>query len=251
MKRIQSLNRFQKVVLALTAAMMLLFTAIYLMAASRKGFLYQNALLIPQQADDRTFYIGEIRGEPACFAVEADKTVTFQYGDRNYGPYTVRENSEMHTQMTGVELYSGENLLFYGGITDLSGRLLLYHADGSLADAGISVTVNGGAENVITMDGSGNVIDPMEPSAYTILDLMTGPELTHKGAWPLWAGGMLICAATVVSVLFADELFRFNLAFRIRDAGRAEPSEWEIAGRYISWAVLPVVALALLIGGLR
>ena len=62
---------------------------------------------------------------------------------------------------------------------------------------------------------------------------------------------MLICAATVVSVLFADELFRFNLAFRIRDAARAEPSEWEIAGRYISWAVLPVVALALLIGGLR
>ena len=55
----------------------------------------------------------------------------------------------------------------------------------------------------------------------------------------------------MVSVLFADELFRFNLAFRIRDADRAEPSEWEIAGRYISWAVLPVVALALLIGGLR
>jgi len=53
------------------------------------------------------------------------------------------------------------------------------------------------------------------------------------------------------SVLFADELFRFNLAFRIRDAGRAEPSEWEIAGRYISWAVLPVVALALFIEGLR
>ena len=58
--------------------------------------------------------------------------------------------------MTGVELYCGEKLLFYGGITDLSGRLLLYHTDGSLADAGISVTVNGGAENMITMDGSGN-----------------------------------------------------------------------------------------------
>ena len=258
MKRIQSLHRFQKAVLALTAAMMLLFTAVYLMAASRKGFLYQNALLIPQQADGRTFYIGKIQGEPACFAVEADKTVTFQYSDRTYGPYTVRENpaaipqnSEMRTQMTGVELYCGEKLLFYGGITDHSGRLLLYHTDGSLADAGISVTVNGGAENMITMDGSGNGIDPMEPSAYTILDLMTGPKLTHKGAWPLWAGGILICAATMVSVLFADELFRFNLAFRIRDADRAEPSEWEIAGRYISWAVLPVVALALFIGGLQ
>ena len=114
MKRIQSLNRFQKAVLALTAAMMLLFTAIYLMAASQKGFLYQNALLILQQADGRTFYIVEIQREPACLAVEADKTVTILYGDRNYGPYTVRENpavipqkSEMHTQITGVELYCG------------------------------------------------------------------------------------------------------------------------------------------------
>ena len=90
MNRIQSLNRFQKAVLAVTAVMMLLFTAIYLMVASRKGFLYQNALLIPQQADGRTFYIGKIHGEPTCFVVEADKTVTFQYGDRTYGPYTVR-----------------------------------------------------------------------------------------------------------------------------------------------------------------
>ena len=43
----------------------------------------------------------------------------------------------------------------------------------------------------------------------------------------------------------------FRLAFRIRGADRAEPSDWEIAGRYLSWTALPVLALALFIGGLR
>ena len=52
-------------------------------------------------------------------------------------------------------------------------------------------------------------------------------------------------------ILFADELFRWNLAFRIRNAEDAEPSELELAGRYITWTVLPLAALAVFVIGLR
>ena len=117
--------------------------------------------------------------------------------------------------------------------------------------AGVPVTVTYGNQGAVVMDESGTVIDPMEPSVLTILDLMAGPELRHKGAWPLWAAGVLVCALTAASILFADEWFRLGLAFRIRGADRAEPSDWEIAGRYLSWTALPVLALALFIGGLR
>ena len=48
-----------------------------------------------------------------------------------------------------------------------------------------------------------------------------------------------------------DELFRWNLSFSIRHPERAEPSDWEIAGRYISWTALAVMALAVFISGLR
>ena len=50
----------------------------------------------------------------------------------------------------------------------------------------------------------------MEPSVSTILDLMDGPALTHKGAWLGWFGGVLICVIAALAMLFADELFRWN-----------------------------------------
>lgn len=52
-------------------------------------------------------------------------------------------------------------------------------------------------------------------------------------------------------MLFADELFRWNASFLIRNAEDAEPSDWEIAGRYITWTVLPVMAAVIFILGLK
>ena len=60
-----------------------------------------------------------------------------------------------------------------------------------------------------------------------------------------------MCGVNAVMILFADELFRWNLAFRIRNAEDAEPSELELAGRYITWTVLPLAALAVFVIGLR
>ena len=95
------------------------------------------------------------------------------------------------------------------------------------------------------MSEDGNVIDPLEPDAATILDLLDSPELTHKGSWLAWFLGIVLCGAAVVSILFADELFHFRLSFRIQNAEAAEPSDWEMAMRYLSWTVLPIGALAI------
>lgn len=74
---------------------------------------------------------------------------------------------------------------------------------------------------------------------------------THKGDWQIWFYGMIISMITVVSILFADELFRNNLAFQIRNADCAEPSEWEIASRYIGWTIMPILAFIIYIIGLQ
>ena len=107
------------------------------------------------------------------------------------------------------------------------------------------------SENVITEDENGNIIDPMEPDVLTILELMSGPELSHKGEWIAWLGGVCICIITAISMLFAEELFHWSLVFRLSNAEQAEPSDLEIAGRYISWTVLPIAALILFVRGLR
>ena len=50
--------------------------------------------------------------------------------------------------------------------------------------------------------------------------------------------------------LFADELFRWDLSFRVRDVEQAEPSDWEIASRYIGWTFCILMALLIFIKGL-
>lgn len=253
MERIKRLNGYQRGVLVVVAVLVLVFTVVYQVTISRVGFSYRDAILVPGQEGDSTVYTGKLKGTPAKFTVSPDKTVDFQYGDKTFGPYTVREDptavpqdQDLTPYLTGIELYEGEKLLFRGGMWTDGTYTWLCNADGTLQAAEVYFTGGG----VIT-DENGEVLDQMEPSPTVIVNLMTGPELTHKGDWTFWIYGVLVCAVTVVSVLFADELFRLNLAFQIRNVDRAEPSDWEIAGRYFGWTVLPILALVLFIQGLQ
>lgn len=254
MQRVKGLNLYQKGILLLMAAMAIVFTVVYPITIAREGFEYENAVFIPAQENGNTVYSGKIQGKQASFTVYADQTVEFRYGDKTYGPYTAKEDptaipkdSLMEEHMTGVELRQGEKILFRGGILDQGEYQWLYNEDGNDVSLDFSVTTING----IARDENGNEIDPIEPSAFAILALMNSPELTHKGVWIGWFGGIFFCILIAISILFADELFRWNLAFQIRNVDRAEPSDWEIAGRYITWTVAPFMAMMLFIMGLQ
>ena len=123
----------------------------------------------------------------------------------------------------------------------------VYNEDGTLDNFGFTYVTGDGIER----DENGNVIDKMEPSASTIYELLNDPELTHKGEALAWFGAVFICILNVLSILFADELFRWNLLFQIRNVENAEPSDWEIAGRYIGWTVMTIMSLVIFITGLQ
>lgn len=253
MERIKALNRYQKAVMIFMIVVALIFTVLYPLTISRVGFAYKTAILVPSRESGGTVYSGKLNWQLARFTVSEDKTVLFQYGDKTYGPYTAKydpsaipKDDEDAQYMTGVELRCGEDILFRGGVMDVGEFRWLYNEDGTPADVGIYVEVDG-----VVWDENGDLIDPVEPSAGKILELMGGPELTHKGEWLGWLTGVAVCVLNALTVLFADELFRFGMAFRIQDADRAEPSDLEIAGRYVSWTVLAAAALAIFIVGLR
>lgn len=235
-------------------AMALVFAVFYLVTVQRVGYEYRDTILVPGQENGSTVYSGKIRGQQARFTVSADKTVVFQCGGQTYGPYTVKEDptavpqdAETAGALTGVELRRGEEVLFRGGVIRNRDYYLLFNEDGTLDNISLSYVTGDGIER----DENGNVVDPMEPSVSDILELMDGPELTHKGVWFAWFGAVLICVLNALFILFADELFRWNLAFRIRNAEQAEPSDLEVAGRYISWTVLAVMALIIFVVGLQ
>lgn len=254
MERIKSLNRYQKGVLIIMITMALVFAVVYPMTISRVGFEYKDTILVPSQEKGGTVYSGKIQGQQVHFMVSEDKTIVFQCGDKTYGPYTAKKDptaipkdEEIREYMTGVELRQGEDILFRGGILEIGDSYWLYNEDGTIDNFGLSYVTGDGMER----DENGNVIDPIEPSASIILELMNDPELTHKGEWFAWFGAVFICVLNALSILFADELFRWNLAFQIRNVDNAEPSDWEIAGRYIGWTVLAITALGLFIVGLQ
>lgn len=60
-----------------------------------------------------------------------------------------------------------------------------------------------------------------------------------------------LCILNAFCILFADEFFHWNLAFQIRSADHAEPSDWAIAGRYIGWTAMLIMALVIFIMGLQ
>ena len=254
MERIKGLNRYQKGLLIFMIVMVLIFAVIYPVTISRVGYRYNDAILVPTQEKGKIIYTGKIQGKKAQFIVSEDKSIVFQYGDKIYGTYTMKEDptaipedEELAEEMTGVEIHNGDELLFRGGVWDSGDFYWLYNEDGTLDNLGFAVYSSYGVE----YDESGNVIDRMEPSAATIYELLNEPELTHKGEKAAWFGAVFICIINALTMLFADELFRWNLAFQIRNVENAEPSDWEIAQRYIAWTAMAIMALILFIMGLQ
>ncbi len=240
MKRIKSLNRYQKMILIFISAITVLFSIIYYITVNRTGFEYHGSILVPRHENGSVIYEGKIDGIKASFTVSSGKIVTFRYGDKTWGPYTVREddaaapkNIELKRSLKGIEISCESMIIFRGGMLDNGSNIWLYDQDGNRENSDFSV-----------------MSDTLEPSVFTILDLVGGPKLSHKGDLNAWLYGTFICVMTAVSILFADELFHFSLSFSIRDPGRAEPSDWEIASRYIGWTVMPVAALIFFIAGL-
>lgn len=254
MERIRNLNRYQKGILILMLAMILIFGVLYVLTTSRVGYEYQDRIFVPNDENGSTIYSGKLKGERAEFIVSGDQTVTFRRGDKTYGPYIVKEDPaavpvkyrEEIPGLIGVEIRKGSEIVFRGGYKGLEDYLWLYDEDG-ISNAIVFTYVDSMGN---TLDEDGNIIDPFEPSAATILELTMGPELIHKGYWLGWFGAMFICLINVVSILFADELFRFNMAFRVWNVEDLEPSDLEIAGRYIGWTTIPILALNVFIRGL-
>lgn len=246
MERFKTLDYRQKWIFLIMGVMVLVFTILYPVTLSRVGYSYRDAILVPHEAEGTTVYSGKIQGEAASFTVTQDKTVTFQYGDFTYGPYTVKEDpqaapesGDLADSLSGVEIWRQDCRLFRGGARKLDQHgWLLYYENGEPYGLEIKITTGG------------NSATQMEPSLATILDLAMGPELTHKGHWLPWFLGILLCVVNAVSILYADELFRFWLSFRIESPELAEPTDLEITGRYFGWGAMLIGIFVVFVIGL-
>ncbi len=227
--RFHRLTRAQKIVLLVTVLLVLVFTVLYPLAFFQQGNWYGGSFLTFSQNRETVTYTGRVEGEPLTITVDGDKTISTQWGDVRRGPYTVREDPTALPQeawggMTGVEVREGDNLLLRGG----------WQPDMDAA---------------MTQDGR-LLFSAVSPFPADILRLWSGPVLVRRANIGWYFPGLLLAVLGILSLLFAEELFRWNLSWQISDPDSAEPTGWEIGRRTVYAALFALLALVCWIMGL-
>lgn len=153
MERIKTLNYYQKGIIIVMVAMILIFAVIYPKTISRVGYRYNDEILVPNQENGNIVYSGKINGVPTQFIVSKEKSIVLQHGDKTYGPYTMKEDptaipkdEELAEQMIGVEICNNDKVLFRGGVLDFVDDYWLYNEDGTLDNFGFTYVTGDGIE---------------------------------------------------------------------------------------------------------
>lgn len=243
----RALNGFQRGCLLLQAALVLLSALLYSVTQQREGMAYGDEFFPKTVQGDATVYTGKRNGHKATYTVRETGrvyTVDCRIGDESFGTYTVREVSTSGMALGdwnhidhGVEIWQGDQLLFRGGYFWSNGSGILVDENGKM-ESGFHFNVNG-------------VEKPIEaPDIDTLFSFTVGAVTTHRGNGLYYWLGVLTAALNAASILFAEELFVWNMSWRIQDPERAEPSDWELFSRYFGWCFLSVMALCLFLYGL-
>lgn len=256
----------QRVVILVQAFLVLLFLILYLTVGRQQIMKYHDGYLRCRTDGEVTTYSGKIDGEKAVFTVSPGPVVEYQLGDTRYGPYTIvfdstavpsGENLPWNTtsaaNLVGVEVWSGETRLFRGAYHDvnISGSQSYFYLVDSQGEISYGdETVFGLVSSTYGSEVYGDTYKS-EPGAYSILKIAIASGVEQRSPFGMFLLGTLLCIICAWSVLYADALFRWNLRFKIRNVEDAEPSDWEIFGRWVGWICITIVALVWFIIGLN
>ena len=229
--------------LCIQAGLLVLFTILYPLLGMQRGIDFQGEFLRQVERGEDTVYTGTLDGKTVELTYTPSGALFYRWGDVEYGPYTLTEDptalppSETMGRVTGVELRLDGEILFRGGY-GLDGFYLV-NEDGTKPNR-LEIIANGTAYGLV---GSQQIYEEGLSITRAISLLLEGPSVRSRVHGEGYFLGTLVVVINAVAILFADELFRWNLRWSIRHPERAEPSEWELFSRGFSWVLLTIVAL--------
>lgn len=237
-ERWDEMDRGRRIILLLHPVLFVLTLILFLTRGQQQVVSYGNGYLRYEQRGDAAVYSGRADGHKVKYVVSSGPVVEFWLDGALDSAYTVTEDPSAIPQteetarfdrdfFTGVEIRKGDEVWFRGAYSPYSSHWLLDEEGNDL-----TVSISFGAEP-----------SKPEPAPGVILRFAQGPETSPRGYGPGLLFGLLLSAICLVSLLFEDQLFRWNLAFRVQDPYRAEPSEWELFSRWVGWIALTGLAL--------
>lgn len=242
----RALDRFQRGLLLFLALMTIGFTVAYFIAFGQQGIEYYDAFLVQSKENGNTLYSARIREKETVFTVTQTGEVTLRVGDNTFGPYTVEEDDTVSfTELSGdrgIVLYEKGEQIFRGVCRASGGYFTLLDAPGRRWDRVPFVDVS--------FDPNYGAPDWDPPFELIVRMAMGDITLTRPDNWKLYGLGLFISALDVITILWADQLFRFRLSLSVRNADRAEPTEWELWSRQAGWIAMAVMAFFVYVMGL-
>ena len=232
---------YRRTLVILLLIMMVGFSIVYITTLHRWGFNYIDTILVKNEANGSVTYSGKVHGKETVFTVTGN-TVNLTVAGKDEGTYTyVEDPSVILESMKNVEGVKGIVIYKDGKVFFTATRESHYilHTDD---------------EHVILLmghdSGSAEGNDPAHPTAQTIIMLIEGPTLTHHGYGQCWLIGLFLSVLTIITMLFADEIFDFCMMLVIKDYSSSEPTGFELATRYAYWTIAVVTIIAIYVIGL-
>lgn len=246
-------TRLQKIVLLALAVMAVVFGILMIVSKLHPGLLLDGALLRPTETADTVTYAGKLRGEQVSISVRTESdTVTVITCETESGgsdvyrmeyplaPILAVDGFAQGEMVDGIRITKNEAVLFTGG----------YDRKVKPSEAGWYDTQgrwDQGAFGEITVGGVGQS-SPLDLNIQDVVWLGSGPELTARGSWALYAVMLLCSLVLALDAAFPLALFYWRHMCDVRDP---EPSDFYLTMQRIGWVVYPVLIFIGYIWALR
>jgi hypothetical protein len=180
---------YQKIVLAILAAMIVVFGVITAVNQSNQGIRFEGGFLRKEETTDADCFIGQVNEEQVTilrwYGRENDaRTITLRVGERIHDTYTVYLGEPMipldeiavtALQVPTVRITKNDIAIFEGGYQESTGLFFTTEGEWSGLNVNIQVHASGVApwENYTMPKGQ-------------LVQLALEPELIDRGDWPLY-----------------------------------------------------------------
>lgn len=234
---------FQKSVLIILAAMIVVFGVVNGFNQTREGILFRDKFLRREEVTDADCFTGKVEGESVTILRwygdgSETREITLQVGERIHDTYTVYLGEPMIPlkgvtasqllEVPTVRVTRNDAVIFEGGYQASSG--FFFTPEGEWSVLGIHAMTDGTAVDWVK-DGV--------PHGF-LVGLALGPELVTRGDWRLYALMVFLTLAMMVDVAFPYTLFCWRYRHIVKDP---EPTDDYMAMQHLGWAALPVILL--------
>ena len=246
-------DKFQKIMLCILAAMVVLFTILMGMSRSKPGVYFHDSLLKVHGTAESGSYHGKSHGEIVNIVVGRESETAIGVGfaigdivdDSCLVEYPLESIQTVDGWKPGLRVSRNGHVLFEGAYdpgdyTEAIGHLL-YDQTGQRT---IAFTFGH------TYGGGNGYWDYYKPDVGEILYFANGPETSTRGDWGYYALATLFVLLTALETAFPYELFQLSHALRpyVKDP---EPTEFYYQMNRFGNVVFALLALATYILALR